>query len=164
MFFKRGNVLNIALGLLALLGIIIAGYFYWQDKDLDRVAPFSSMLNPSSNIPLTWEECIKYPASEITLPPPGFCRLPDGRSVAKPPSEEEKKKIQSPEKMLSGRCVPKFDIETGPELTASQEYANKCFEETSQETCNRVDIYSKVKKTFGDDDGISDCYWTPTAR
>ena len=57
------------------------------------------------------------------------------------------------------KCYPKFKVEHGPELTASENYAQECFDKTSEEECRKVDIYSQSTRNFGSSDGIPDCEW-----
>lgn len=59
----------------------------------------------------------------------------------------------------SGRCVPKFKVESGPELTASQSYSQSCTEKTNKNDCLKVDVYNALGKNFGNPDGIPDCEW-----
>jgi hypothetical protein len=55
--------------------------------------------------------------------------------------------------------TPKFTVESGPELTASEVYSQKCWEKKSKEACDLVDVYSETTKSFGSADGVSDCQW-----
>lgn len=58
-----------------------------------------------------------------------------------------------------GKCIPKFKVASGPELTASENYAMECTSKTSKSNCERVDIYNKTNGNFGNADGIPDCEW-----
>ena len=57
------------------------------------------------------------------------------------------------------KCVPKFKVEKGAELTASQAYAMECNSKTSKEECGKVDVYREATKNFGNPDGKPDCEW-----
>ena len=58
-------------------------------------------------------------------------------------------------------CVPKFAIESAPELTASEAYAEECFKQTTEDSCNKVDIFRASTNNFGNSDGTPDCKWVP---
>ncbi len=57
------------------------------------------------------------------------------------------------------KCYPKFKIESGPELTASESYASECLSKKSEAECAKVDVYAESTNTFGNKDGMPDCYW-----
>ena len=57
-------------------------------------------------------------------------------------------------------CTPKFKVESGPELTASEAYSQKCYEAKTKEECEKVDIYRESTQNFGNSDGIPDCLWS----
>jgi len=57
-------------------------------------------------------------------------------------------------------CTPKFKVESGPELTASEAYSQKCYEVKTKERCEKVDIYRESTQNFGNSDGIPDCLWS----
>jgi hypothetical protein len=62
---------------------------------------------------------------------------------------------------LSYACRPTFQVEkNAPELTASEEYAQSCYSQTTEYDCKRVDVYSQYLKAFGSPDGKGDCRWT----
>jgi len=59
----------------------------------------------------------------------------------------------------SYHCAPKFDVESGPELTASESYSYECTKQQTKEACEAVDIFRESTYNFGNSDGIPDCSW-----
>lgn len=55
-------------------------------------------------------------------------------------------------------CKPTYKVETGPELTASQNYSQLCYGKT-KDGCPKADVYNKWKNDFSQPDGFSDCEW-----
>lgn len=58
-----------------------------------------------------------------------------------------------------GRCLPRFMVQKGQELTASEAYASYCSEQGTETGCGKVDIYNRWTGNFGNSDGMSDCKW-----
>lgn len=58
------------------------------------------------------------------------------------------------------QCKPTFQVNYGPELTASEAYSQQCFDQTSRSACEQVDIYDARSQSFGTADGTPDCRWT----
>ena len=59
----------------------------------------------------------------------------------------------------SKHCYPLWKIESGLELTASQDYASECTSKKNKEDCELVDVYRASTDNFGNLDGIIDCEW-----
>src|SRR3989304_5753178 len=115
--------------------------------------------------PTTYEECIKSKGSIIRESYPAVCVAKNGQQFIQPLSPEEKKLLESPLEEPSNnnqnlnQCIPKFAIESGPELTASEAYADECYNKTTKEDCETVDIYNSSTQNFGNADGTTDCEW-----
>ncbi len=60
-------------------------------------------------------------------------------------------------------CEPTFAVEyvTTPNagISASEEYAQKCFEADNRQDCEKIDVYSERTNNFGEQDGKADCSW-----
>lgn len=86
---RKGNILVLALGGVALIAIALAGYFYLQNQQLIK------------NTPLTYEECLKVPGAISDLSYPSTCRTPDGRTARQVLTPEEQKKVQPPDETVN---------------------------------------------------------------
>lgn len=87
--------------------------------------------------------------------------------IPAPERDEELPKISAGEEVAETaefRCEPIFEVivndtpNTG--ISASEAYSSDCYSAADEESCEKVDIYSKETETFGNQDGIPDCKWT----
>ncbi len=88
---KKGNIILFLVGLLGLLAIGLAGYFYWSH--------FTAVSRDKKT--LTWDDCLKIPAARMLNTYPGQCVTPDGRKIVQPLSPEEQKQLQPPDETAS---------------------------------------------------------------
>ena len=117
------------------------------------------------SIPTNYQECTKSKGSLIRESYPAVCVTKSGTEFIQPLSEEEQKLLETPlvesgnNSQDSSRCNPKFAIESGPELTASEAYSQECTNKITKEECEKVDVYRAPSQNFGNTDGIPDCEW-----
>ena len=125
-----------SVGVVALLGlaIVFSGSFL----------PVANMETSARDSAGTMTSIIPAPENEVDLP-----KIIAGEEVAE---------------TAGFRCEPIFEVEktTDPNagIGASEAYSSDCYNATDQESCEKVDVYSKETETFGDQDGIPDCQWT----
>ncbi len=55
-------------------------------------------------------------------------------------------------------CKPTYKVETGPELTATQNYSQLCYGK-SKDDCSKADVYNNLRNDFSQPDGLPDCEW-----
>ncbi len=78
-------------------------------------------------------------------------------------SEKNLATPQSATGAAQARCTPTFSVDYSPAqnggISASEEYAQKCYINTTEQDCAQVDVYDEQTHIFGQEDGKPDCIW-----